>query len=322
MRVTQHNARTRRDGTPFDPRHNDRNFNTAKAKHIQTAPFLRSNGQTYWTCYGDSKTSFIDAERRYYDEHFCNTISAQNERYRRAGHPERCKTMDQYRTSPRTCPEEQILQIGKAGELDPFFAPHILKQVLADQLRWEQATYPQCIILDWGLHIDEPNAAPHVQIRKVWVGHDKDGQECVSQTKALQEMGVERPDPSTPKGKYNNAKMVYTQQCRAHLVQLCRDRGLDIDVVPLEASKSGLSHTEYKRRQEERKAQEAIKTASEALRQAQAIRDSVPDFEGHIQLLRDRDELNKIREEHPELFTSRGKYISRKSKTVQKGHNR
>lgn len=324
MRLTQHNSRGRRDGTVYDPRHNDRDFDTDKAKHIQTGPFLQSNGQTYWACYPGM--SFAETERRYYGEHFCNALTAQNNRYRTSGHPERCKTMDQYRTSPRTCPEAQILQIGKAGELDPIIGPHILRDIVQAQLDWEQAQYPQCVILDWALHVDEPEAAPHVHVRRVWIGHDKDGQECVSQTKALAEMGVERPDPGKAKSRYNNAKQTYTQECRAHFVQLCRERGLDIVTVPLEASEVGLSHTEYKRRQEEHKAQQALKTASEALKQAsetiaqaQEIRDEIPDFEGHIQLLRDRDQLDQIRDDHPELFDDKGKYNDRHKRPGDRG---
>ena len=61
---------------------------------------------------GKLKKSFDEHEKDCYEELFGESLAAQNERYTKSGHAERCKTIDEYRKSARTCPEETIVQLG------------------------------------------------------------------------------------------------------------------------------------------------------------------------------------------------------------------
>ena len=82
-------------------------------------------------------------------------------------------------------------------------------------------------------------------------------------------MGVERPDTNKPQTRYNNAKITYTRKCREHLIELCRGYGIDIELQPKERSETGLTQTEYKARQEDKKAM-AAELRQQAAEQAAA----------------------------------------------------
>ena len=114
MRATIHNGRTSHLGA-FTPKHNDRSFNISHAEHIDPE---RVKLNRYWNWTGKEIT-FEDAERAFYEKYIRQHLDAQNARYRAQRHAERAKTMDEYRRSPQTCPEEVILQIGKLGDTIP-----------------------------------------------------------------------------------------------------------------------------------------------------------------------------------------------------------
>lgn len=260
MRLTAHNGRTGKHGT-YSAKHNDRNFDARQAEHIDED---RSKNNWYWHCYQKESPgmTFEDAEALYYERHFREALDNRNKQNIKARHPERVKTMDDYRTSKKSCPEEQILQIGRK---DMSVNPETLKRIAIEQINWEIRQYPNFRLLDVALHVDE-QGAPHIHKRGVWVAHDSDGKELVGQAKALAEMGITAPDPSKKSSKYNNAKMTYTLRCREHLAQVCKEHGLDLELTPREHSRSGLALEEYKARQE----QERLRQAQQALDEAQA----------------------------------------------------
>lgn len=262
MRLTAHNGRAGKDGT-YSAKHNDRNFDERQADHIDPE---RSRQNYYWHRYmqgNEDKMTFEDAEALFYERHFRAALDERNERSIAQRHPERVKTMDDYRQSQKTCPEEQIMQIGRDGQT---IDRRQLWSICAQQISWEQKQFPNFKILDIALHADE-QGAPHIHKRGVWVAHDEDGREIVGQAKALREMGIEAPDPSKAYGKYNNAKMTYTRQCREHFAELCLARGLDMELEPREHSKSGLALEEYKAQQEQEKALQAQMEAQRATEQ-------------------------------------------------------
>lgn len=246
-RVTIHNGKAGKNGA-YSAKHNDRQFDISKAEHIDPE---RADLNLYWHRYQDTDPdmTFEECEKRFYDENLADGLKAQNDRHRKAGNNRRCKTMDQYRQSAKSCPEESIRQVGKAGDTINYKK---LWNILNEQRRWELKTFPNVLNLDIALHADE-QGAPHVHERKVWLAHDKDGNLIINQAKALQEMGIREPNPEKDIGRYNNPKMTYTAMCREHFIQLCREHGLEIESEPLEASKTGLSLQEYQRRQKEAK---------------------------------------------------------------------
>lgn len=250
MRTTSHSGRfNRQTGEVFSANHNDRNFDLNNTEHIN-ADLTQFN--KYYTCYPEDM-SFQELERKYYTENFKEALKAKNERYKASGHAEDVKSIDDLLKSRRTCPEEVIYQIGKKEQT---IKPELLDEICRKQLTWEHSQFPNVKILDAALHVDE--ATPHMHVRKVWEAQGADGK-IVSQSQALEQMGIERPDMSKAKSRYNNAKMTYTRACREHFQQLCKEYDLEIETEPQEASKSGLALKEYQRQQEEKKLKEAEK---------------------------------------------------------------
>lgn len=257
MRVTTHNGRSGKDGT-YCPKHNDRNFDSKNAEHINSE---KSSDNIYWHCYKKQypQMSFEDCEKKIYSKYFTDSLNAQNERHRTARHEDRVKTMDEYRTSKLYCPEETILQIGNVDETVDY---KLLKDIMLEQIIWESKQFKNVKFLNYAVHTDE-EGAPHVHVRKVWIAKGKDGY-TVSQTKALKEMGIERPDLSKDESRYNNRKMTYTQRCRDHFIELCEQKGLIIEKTPKTTSKKSLDLDTFKANKEQEKALKAKEEAEQA----------------------------------------------------------
>lgn len=282
MRATIHNGRTGKDGA-YNTKHNDRQFDIRNAEHIDPE---RVKDNRYWNWTGNPETTFEAAEQAFYEKHIRKHLDAQNARYKTQRHAERAKTMDEYRKSPQTCPEEVILQIGKMGDTIPA---DMMARIIQEQINWEQKTFPGVRVLDVALHMDE-QGAPHIHERRAWIYTDRDGNLAISQNKALEQMGVELPNPDKPRGRFNNRKQTFSRMCREHLLQICREHGLEIEEIPQEKSKSGLSHVAYMTRQEEERAADAElrrkfseRAAESAEKQAESARDTARSYEEHAE---------------------------------------
>lgn len=282
MRATIHNGRTSNLGA-FTPKHNDRNFNINHAEHINPE---RVKLNRYWNWTGNPETTFEAAEIAFYEKHISAHLEAQNARYRAQRHAERAKTMDEYRKSPQTCPEEVILMIGKTGDTIPA---DMMARIIQEQINWEQKQFPGVRVLDVALHMDE-QGAPHIHERRAWVYTDKDGNTAISQNKSLEQMGVELPNPDRPRGRFNNRKQTFSKRCREHLLQICREHGLEIEEIPQEKSKSGRTLEDYKAGEAERRAAEADRrrqfserAAESAEKQAKSARDTARSYEEHAE---------------------------------------
>lgn len=279
MRATIHNGRTSKNGA-YNTKHNDRQFDIRNAEHIDPE---RVKDNRYWNWTGKEIT-FEAAEQIFYEKYIRKHLDAQNARYRAQRHAERAKTMDEYRRSPQTCPEEVILMIGKAGDTIPA---DMMARIIQEQINWEQQQFPGVKVLDVALHMDE-QGAPHIHERRAWVYTDKDGNLAISQNRSLEQMGVELPNPDKPRSRFNNRKQVFSRMCREHLLQICREHGLEIEEIPQEKSKSGLSHVAYMTRQEEEKAADAERrrqfserAAESAEKRAESARDAARSYEEH-----------------------------------------
>lgn len=279
MRATIHNGRTSKNGA-YNTKHNDRRFDIRNAEHIDPE---RVKDNRYWNWTGKEIT-FEAAEQIFYEKYIRKHLDAQNARYRAQRHAERAKTMDEYRRSPQTCPEEVILMIGKAGDTIPA---DMMARIIQEQINWEQQQFPGVKVLDVALHMDE-QGAPHIHERRAWVYTDKDDNLAISQNRSLEQMGVELPNPDKPRSRFNNRKQVFSRMCREHLLQICREHGLEIEEIPQEKSKSGLSHVAYMTRQEEEKAADAERrrqfserAAESAEKRAESARDAARSYEEH-----------------------------------------
>lgn len=282
MRATIHNGRTSNLGA-FTPKHNDRNFNINHAEHINPE---RVKLNRYWNWTGNPETTFEAAEIAFYEKHISAHLEAQNARYRAQRHAERAKTMDEYRKSPQTCPEEVILMIGKAGDTIPA---DMMARIIQEQINWEQKQFPGLKVLNVALHMDE-QGAPHIHERRAWVYTDRDGNLAISQNKSLEQMGVELPNPDRPRGRFNNRKQTFSKRCREHLLQICREHGLEIEEIPQEKSKSGRTLEDYQAGEAEKRAADAERrrefserAAESAEKRAESARDVARSYEEHAE---------------------------------------
>lgn len=207
--------------------------------------------------------------------------------------------MDEYRRSPQTCPEEVILQIGKAGDTIPA---DMMARIIQEQINWEQQTFPGVRVLDVALHMDE-QGAPHIHERRAWVYTDKDGNLAISQNKSLEQMGVELPNPNKPRGRFNNRKQTFSKRCREHLLQICREHGLEIEEMPQEKSKSGRTLEDYQAGEAEKRAADAERrrqfserAAESAEKQAESAKDTARSYEEHAERV-----AGQINDEYGEL---------------------
>lgn len=282
MRATIHNGRTGKDGA-YNTKHNDRQFDIRNAEHIDPE---RVKNNRYWNWTGNPKMSFEDAEAAFYEQHIKQHLDAQNARYMAQRHAERAKTMDEYRKSPQTCPEEVILQIGKMGDTIPA---DMMARIIQEQINWEQQQFPGVKVLDVALHMDE-QGAPHIHERRAWVYTDRDGNLAISQNKSLEQMGVELPNPNKPRSRFNNRKMTFSRMCREHLLQICREHGLEIEEIPQEKSLSGRTLEDYKAGEAEKRAADADRrrqfserAAESAEKRAESARDAARSYEEHAE---------------------------------------
>lgn len=230
MKATRHNGRSGKHGT-YDAKHNDRRFDVENSEHIDAE---RTKMNVYWDCYQGyslqndkderARFTFTEIEKAYYVEKYSDHVDGQNERNRKARHYDRVKTIDAILENNKTCPEETLLQLGN---------------------------------MDWALHLDE--ATPHIHERHVFDAVNQYGELCPQQDKALEELGFELPKPNEKKGKYNNRKIVFDEECRKLFISICQNHGLTIDVEPVYGGASYLEKQDFiimnqKKRIEEKQA--------------------------------------------------------------------
>lgn len=225
IRVTSHSGRT------GSARHNDRDFDIQKADHID--PERTDDNLTYCIYPG---MSFQDAELHYYKMTFGGELRLQNERYKAQGHHERVRTMEQVISTKNKAPDELILQIGdKDADIDPDTFISAVNDYVAWHDTWNKAHGNHITVLNGAIHLDE--TSPHYHERKTYVYQDEYGHNYLGQEKALEQAGLELPDPSKPRSRTNNRKMVYTQMCRDAWIEICKNYGFDVEKTPIPGAK-------------------------------------------------------------------------------------
>ena len=297
MRITTNNGRHTR-GRAYSPKHNDRQFNLGKSTHIDPTR-TADNWNWQWLENHGEQCSFEDAEREYYARYISDHLQAVNRRYEAQRHAERAKTIDEYRRAPQSCPEETIICIGNR-EHHPD--PSELLAAYLELQHWQEKTFPQLHVLDYAMHLDE-QGAPHIHERHVWTYTDADGHLAIGQARALEQMNIQRPHPEQPRSRYNNAKVTYTAMVRKQFVEICRQRGLEIETTPRERSQSGLTLLEYQSRQEEQHLQELQREADnlEINRLLDAITPSIEEEQTQQQLYELQQQCQAMQEQCDKL---------------------
>lgn len=251
MRTMTHNSRTNASGRVHGTKHNDRNFDVGKADNIDAA---KVKDNEYRNCYGDSSMTFDEVELKFYTENFSHQLEKTNAKYIENRHPERCKTMDEWKKLRQYCPEETTRQIGK---MESHESREKLVECYNDYYKqiqqWNRDHGKPFTVLDRAVHVDE--AVPHIQERRVWHYKGDDGKWYIGQEKALQMAGVELPNPDKPESRYNNRKMTFDKMSRELWLDICKEHGLDLEREALPNGK----HNRDKEDMIREKYEEAIK---------------------------------------------------------------
>lgn len=255
MKLTRHNGRFGKNGI-FNPKHNDRSFNVANSDHIDEA---RTNHNVYWNCIqgiytqqsqcNEDLTNSADAERAFYRINYSAAANAQNDRNAKSRHTERNKKPEDLLGNRTTCPEETIFQIGTMAEsVDPDVLVHIAYEFF---LEFNKRFGEHVHILDWSLHLDESTS--HIHERHVFDAPDKYGFVFPQQDKALELLGIERPNPDAPKSKNNNRKMTFDKICRELLYDICEKNRIYLDRNPEYGGRHHLEKQEFIIEEQKRK---------------------------------------------------------------------
>ena len=242
-RVNTHSSRTGTNGKAIKATHQEHNFT---AEHVN--PELTPNNKVLLfqkvELDPDYKTKFEQDryEQAVYKQFFTPCLDSRNTKAEQGRHKERVQTMQQFRQNKKACPEEVLFTIGNVNNPTD---PETLWAIYLEYAEWHQQTFPNVMLLNAYEHVDEPNAAPHVQERRVWTAHEGD-MLIISQSKALEEMGIERPFPDEPVSRTNNAKVTYSKMCREKQIEIARAHGLDIEDKPKEPSENGKTMLQLK----------------------------------------------------------------------------
>ena len=232
-RLTFHKGyRDKKTGKVYNKYHNQREHfsKPKKAENI------------YWdfqkSLYGNDK--FSENEDAFYKDVFKPHLTMQNKKYKKKGNYNRIISMDDYRS--KHPPEETLIYIGTQN-----VNPKNLQAIFEDYREYlsKNCTREDCGIelLNCALHLDE--TTPHIHFRQVYWCLDSDGNPEISQNKALEGLGYQRPNPAKKSSPNNNAKMTFTAEHRKLLFEIAKQHGVELITEPLPKNEVGLSIDEY-----------------------------------------------------------------------------
>ena len=128
-------------------------------------------------------------------------------------------------SSPKTCPEETIHQL---GTLDEHASAEDLLNIVTEFIEEFKAKFGEHVhVLDWALHLDE--STPHIHERHVFDCENKYGELAPQQEKALEALGFDLPDPGKPLSRRNNRKIAFDAACRKMLFEIAKRHGLELE---------------------------------------------------------------------------------------------
>ena len=345
-KASMRNGRATKGGAVYNANHNTLESIRRDQPHIDAQKFELNR---YWKFEQKDRTFTIqkidggkggfDARKHelaIYEKLYGDGLAARNERYTREGHKERCQTMKNLYSNPKTAPLETIFQIGNSQMiLDGVMGPEEMKQKLT--AAWDKTMRQvvsmgkgMVIPLDAALHCEE--AVPHIHFRAALGARDRYGHFVPNQSAALKAMGFDGRNPETgKKDRYHNPLVAYTDRVREMFYAECEKQGLVIDrevtseshrqveimAFKLEKAKQDVAAAQEQLQQMEREKAEAVRaaqTAQEALEAAKRERDTT---EGRIKALRGSEAVLAAKNEHLSDYNT--KLEERKAEVIQEG---
>ena len=268
-----------------------------------------------------------------YEKLYKDGLEARNERYTKEGHKDRCKTIKDLYSHPKTAPLETIFQIGNSQMLmDGTMQKEDMREKLTQA--WDQTMRQvvamgrgHVIPLDAALHCEE--AVPHIHFRAALGATDKYGHFIPNQNKALEAMGFDGRNPETgQKDRYHNPLVAYTDKVREVFYQECEKLGLTIDrevtseshrqvemlAYKCEAARKEVAAAQEQLRQMEVERDEAVRAAQDALKAIQRETDTT---QGRLEALRGSEAVLAAKNEHLSEYNT--KLEERKAEVIQEG---
>lgn len=255
-------------GKSTTSRHNDRNFDVTKAEHIDSKKSCQNEYYMNMSALIVKKKikTFEEYEKEFYKQYFSDYIKGQNDRNELRGQKSRNRSIEQYESNRRTRPREEIF---KCGNYQDGYAPMAkIKKAHQIYCMWHDEMFGSNIILmTSALHADEEDSKQdgiHYHDMRAFVWKNEHGEYEFNQTKALQELGIQRPYPDKPSDRFNNELMTYTQMCREKYQEICLSLGLDIETKAKQKEYKNLPIEDYKKLMEsEHKIKELTAMVSE-----------------------------------------------------------
>lgn len=285
------------NGRRGSPSHNDRKF-LEKVQEVpdHIDPDKSQNNLTY-SVYGDTTTDFETQERKFYDEYFSHAIELQKEKYiknRQYKFADKCTAKAKYE-SKRTCPEESIYQIGNHFNTVPkALMLECYNELFQKQVEWSNSHGNPFTILNFAFHEDEKGAVTddnntvhniHCHERKVWhvKKTDDQGREYFDfgQEKALEQAGIELPEPNKKMGRYNNRKIAFDSMVRQWWEEIITEKikNLDLELDTVREKRPHLEQAEYEKMRERELRQSLDKLIQEQNEVQDKIRKSQQEYD-------------------------------------------
>ena len=342
-KASMRNGRASKSGGVYNANHNTLEVTRKGQPHIDDQKFELNR---YWKFEQKDRSFTIHKldggkggfdsrkhELAVYEKLYKDGLEARNERYTKEGHKDRCKTIKDLYSHPKTAPLETIFQIGNSQMLmDGTMQKEDMREKLTQA--WDQTMRQvvamgrgHVIPLDAALHCEE--AVPHIHFRAALGATDKYGHFIPNQNKALEAMGFDGRNPETgQKDRYHNPLVAYTDKVREVFYQECEKLGLTIDrevtseshrqvemlAYKCEAARKEVAAAQEQLRQMEVERDEAVRAAQDALKAIQRETDTT---QGRLEALRGSEAVLAAKNEHLSEYNT--KLEERKAEVIQEG---
>lgn len=244
MRCNAHIGRAHADGRVFSSFHNDRS--RGSGSHVDAAKSVDNWYRVYDIAAGQFRKlrpaeydedgnevvpaeTFDSVEHDIYAAKFSERLAVTNAKYEARRQHCYVKSVDDYRRSKNSAPEEMELKIGdKADAVSADDLRHAVRLFLNEYLtRWGSHVIP----LNIAVHVDEAGAV-HGHFRYVYAAESADGL-YVCKSKALAALGYSRPDEEKSESRYNHPGQLHIADMHS-LWRDCIERacGIKVERVP------------------------------------------------------------------------------------------
>lgn len=166
-----------------------------------------------------NQPSVEEAEKLLYEDIFREEMDMQNEAYKKKGNLGRIWTPEEFRTSARHRPIENVLQIGNEENFLPL---HDMWDAYREYHKWRMKNFRDIFALvSVVVYMVD---VPHIHERYVLYHTDENGVRHTGIDKALEQAGIGLPFPEMKKSRYNNRKILFDRISREKWFSLIEEK--------------------------------------------------------------------------------------------------